>query len=142
MRRMLLMLGSGMLLAALSANAQYPDGRRGGYESNWQDRGRGYGGNVIERVLRDVDRAASYRDAARHEREHFDQARKNLTRFQDNWSRGKFDKDRLDGAIDDLHRLSGSDHLSRRDRDVLARDMEALRDFRESGGRANGYRRY
>jgi hypothetical protein len=142
MRRMLLLLGGGVLAAALGANAQYPYAGARPYNA-WQGRERGERGRdagLIDRVLRDLDRARSDREAERREHDRFDQARRNLLRFEDNWSRGRFDKDRLDGAIDDLHHLSNSNHLRGRDRDMLARDMQALRDFRASGGRYEGYR--
>jgi len=134
MKRMMLLLGAGVLLAAMGANAQYPGRGYGG------DRGRDNGRGLIDRVLRDLDRASSDREADRREHATFEQARHNLLRFEDNWSRGKFDKDRLDGAIDNLHHLSDSRHLRTGDREMLARDMEALRDYRASGGRYEGDR--
>jgi hypothetical protein len=140
MKRMTLLLGAGVLAAALGANAQYPYAGAQPYQA-FPGRDRSRDAGLIDRVLRDLDRARSDREAERHEHNRFDQARRNLLRFEDNWSRGRFDKDRLDGAIDDLHHLSASDHLRRRDRDILARDMQALRDFRASAGRYEGYRR-
>jgi hypothetical protein len=123
-----------VLLAGGVAQAQYRDryadyGRypdsRGGY---------GYGNGVVGRALSDLDRAASTRYADNHERKHFDQARKDLLRFQENSSRGKFDRDRLDGAIEHLSHLAGSDRVHPRDRQMLARDANELRSLRSSGG--------
>lgn len=92
----------------------------------------------FRKALSDLDRARSHVD--HHERGHFDNARRDLLIFQDHYSRGKFDKDRLDGAIDNIHHLVDSNRLSPRDRQILARDMDALRDFRASRGAYRGFR--
>lgn len=120
------LLGCGALLLAAAANAQFQRPWRGGPRAP----------DVIERVLDHLDRAHSYSHVDRHEQKHFEQARRDLLRFEDNWQRGRFDRDRLDGAIDNLHHLVGSDQVDRRDRMLLSRDMDALRDFRAGGGRS------
>jgi hypothetical protein len=136
---------SGIAAAALltvgAAQAQYRDryGNQNPYGNRGDNRygnggyGYNYGGNLVPRVLSDLDRAASARYADKHERKHFDQARKDLLRFQENGARGKFDRDRLDGAIDHLSHLANSDRLHPRDRQMLARDMQDLREFRSRG---------
>ena len=136
-------IAAAALLAAGAAQAQYRDRYGNSYpysnERRYADeRGRysgyGYGGGIVPQVLADLNRAASTRYADNHERKHFDQARKDLLRFQENSARGRFDRDRLDGAIDHLSHLANSDRVHPRDRQVLARDMYELREFRSRGG--------
>jgi hypothetical protein len=131
--RKALLLASALAVLAGCAGAQYrAPYNRGGYSSS---------ADLIGRVLSDLDRARSYARVDHHEREHFDQARRDLLIFRDHYYHGKFDKDRLDGAIDNLHHLVDADQVHPRDRQVLARDTEALRDFRASrGGYRDSYR--
>lgn len=141
MRRTVLCLG--VLLFAAGANAQWrPYDNDGGYHRD-DDYGRRRGGprgDVIERVLRDVDAAQSWGYRDHHARKRFEQIRKDLYRFQHNWERGRFDKDRLDSAIENLHHLVDSDRVDPRGRGMLERDMWDLRSFRENGGYYRGYR--
>jgi hypothetical protein len=151
MRHLLFRIGlaaSGALLLASCAGAQYGSYRnypyRGGgpYGDGYYDRGydRGYRGfDVIDRALGDLDRVqdSAWRGGHRGE---FDQARKDLIRFRENSMRGRFDRDRLDGAIEHMNRLAGSDRIAPRARDLLSRDVYALRDFRSRGAYSD--RRY
>ncbi len=102
-------------------------------DSYGQYRGRG-GIGVVQRAMSDLDRARSYRFVDGHERRHIESARHNLERFMVNWNRGRFDKDRLDGAIEDLNDLARADQVHPRERMMFARDRDALRDFRATGG--------
>ncbi len=100
-----------------------------------------YGRNsapLVGRVLADLDRARSYRFIDGHERKHLDQARKDLMRFESNWNRGRFDRDRLDGAIENIAHLVNSDQVHPRERQLLSRDMNALRSLRASRGEYRG----
>jgi hypothetical protein len=93
-------------------------------------------------VLNDLARSQSYRYAGNHDRRHYEKAREDLHRFQVNWSRGKFDKGRLDSAIDNLKHLAKSDRVHPRERQMFARDIEDLRWFRANRGYANARWRY
>jgi hypothetical protein len=129
-----LLLSSSIALLAGCAGAQYRDPyyrgpRPGSYSS----------GAVIGRVLSDLDSARSYFRVDGHERRHFDQARRDLLIFQDRYARGRFDKGRLDGAIENIRHLANSDQVHPRERRLLARDVEALRDFRASRGAYRGF---
>jgi hypothetical protein len=84
--------------------------------------------------MTDLDRARSYRRIDGHERRHFEQARRDLERFQANWYNGRWDNGRLDSAIGNIDHLVNSDQLSPRDREMLSRDLYALRDFRANRG--------
>src|SRR5512142_854177 len=98
------LLGSCGLLVTLTASAQtwgqgqYGQPRNDPYyrnnNPNYRDRGYGYGqygGDVIGRVMSDLNRAASRAYIDGHERRHFDEVAGNLQDFQARWARGKFD---------------------------------------------------
>jgi hypothetical protein len=123
-----LLLTSAVALLAGCAGAQYRDPYYRGPRQN----------GLIGRVLADLDSARSYARLNGYDRDHFDQARRDLLIFQDHYARGQFDKDRLDGAIENIHHLVDSNRVNPRDRRLLARDMEALRDFRASRGTYRG----
>jgi len=155
-----LLFGSGVLVFSVAANAQirgqdpyygqrddlyyrndpnrgyYPDQSRSGNDRY------GYGRNedsLIGRVLADLNMAASNARLDGHERRHFDGAARQLEQFEDRWARGKFDSGKLHEAIEDLEHLAKADRVSGRDREILARDLEDLRQFRSTRGRYSNY---
>ena len=96
--------------------------------------------SLIGRVLSDLAMAAGNARVDGHERKHFHEAAEKLQAFEDRWARGKFDRGQLDKAIQNLEHLVDADQVRGRDRDMLARDMEDLRQFRANGSRnTNGY---
>lgn len=99
------------------------------------------GPTPVERSMMDLQRAArNARYVDRHERRHFDRAMSELARFQDRWRQGRFDKGRLDKAIDNIKHLVNSRRLHPGDRRMLAADLASLRDFRARGGYPAAYR--
>jgi hypothetical protein len=105
----------------------------------------GYGRNtasLIGQVMSDIDRAASNARLDGHEARHFNEAVQKLQEFQSRWDRGKFDTGRLDKAIDNMQHLVNADRVHPRDRDILSRDLSALREFRSSGGQYGAYGDY
>jgi hypothetical protein len=111
------------------------------------DRGHGYGGgDPVNRAMADLQRASrGYGYMDHGDRKHVDSAIHNLQRFQANSGSGRFDKDRLDGAISDIQHLVDSNRVNGRDRQVLSNDLAALRAFRAnrgSGGYNGGRGRY
>lgn len=131
------------LLAVLAATSAVADDRwerNGRYERD-RDRGRDYRWNsgragsyniaIVDRTISDLRRVASRSRVDRHERNHFERALYHLDRFRHNYTRdGRFDTGRLNDAIEHLDDLSRAHQLHPRDREVLARDLYALRDFR------------
>ena len=101
-------------------------------------RGGRAGAGVLQRVMSNLSRSPSYRYVSNHDRNHYERARYDLQRFQVNWSRGRFDKGRLDSAIDNLKHLAKSDRVHPRERQMFARDIGDLRAFRASRGYTNG----
>jgi hypothetical protein len=132
-------------ILAVAAAAQWPSRQRDRDRDRdrYEDRDRDYrdsrygdyrGGRsgiaVVERALNDLQRNRSAGRVDGHERKHMEQARYDLIRFRENWSRGKFDKDRLDGAIENLADLARADQVHPRDRQMFARHRDNLREFR------------
>lgn len=91
-------------------------------------------GNVVDRALNNLNVAASNSRADGHERGHFNKAQQELSSFQSRWAQGQFDTGRLDNAVSAMEHLVNSDQVNSRDRSVLANDLAALRQFRNSGG--------
>ena len=145
--------GCGVLAMGLAANAQawgqdpyytprqdpYYRNRDGYIDDRYsQQRAYGYGRNqqfLIDRVMTDLNRAAERARLDGHERKHFDEVAGNLQEFEARWARGKFDTGKLDKAIHNLEHLAEANRVHGRDRDMLARDVEDLRQFRASRGR-------
>ena len=123
------------LIFSLSANAQVWR-----QDPNYRY---GYGQNpnaLIGRVMSDLDRAARSGYLDGHERHHFEEAARKLQEFQERWARGKFDNGKLDRAIENLQHLANADRVRGRDRQMLAQDADALRQFRATrGGYERGY---
>lgn len=59
---------------------------------------------------------------------------RHLSEFDRKMSRGRFDKDVLDTAIDDVNNVVKNNTLSPNDRDALNRDLQELRDMRARRG--------
>ena len=147
------LFGYGVLALGLAANAetwwQDPNytPRQDAYYRNRdsytddpysQQRAYGYRRNqqfLIDRVMTDLNRAAERARLDGHERKHFDEVAGNLQEFEARWARGKFDTGKLDKAIHNLEHLAEADRVHGRDRDMLAEDLEDLRQFRASRGR-------
>ena len=147
------LFGYGVLALGLAANAetwwQDPNytPRQDAYYRNRdsytddrysQQRAYGYRRNqqfLIDRVMTDLNRAAERARLDGHERKHFDEVAGNLQEFEARWARGKFDTGKLDKAIHNLEHLAEADRVRGRDRDMLAEDLEDLRQFRASRGR-------
>ena len=133
----------------------YPD--RGGYNNDdrysqqrgyYPDQGRygndryGYGGNqepLIGRVLSDLQRAAENARFDGRERKHFEEAARQLEQFEDRRMQGKFDDHKIHEAIEELDHLVKADRVDWRDRQILARDREELRQFSSSRRRYSNY---
>lgn len=96
---------------------------------------RGSSASAVERTLRDLERLDRRAFTDGHERKHVEKAREELFKFQERWRDGKFDSSRLDKAIDNLEHLSRAQQLHPGDRQMIAQDIQALQQFRSSGGR-------
>lgn len=124
-------------------NDRYGDYRDDGYgpwnRGNRRQGGYYGGGSPTARVQNDLARIQSYTRLDGHERDHISRAISELSRFEEQYQyNGKFDKGRLDRAIDSLNHLVSADQIRPRDREMLRNDRDMLRDFRSSGGYSNG----
>jgi hypothetical protein len=140
-----MILAGAALLGAVAVAQDYGGYRGRGrgddrYRDYYGDYGRSAyrGGSPVERAMSDLSRAASAGYADRHERGHIDHALRELSKFQDKWRRGKFDRHALDEATENMEHLARADALHPRARDIIARDLYELRDFR---GGDDPYRR-
>jgi len=88
---------------------------------------------LVARTLEDLRRAARLEQGSK-ERERYDNAGKHLSDFDREMSQGRFDKDRLDRAIDDVKNIVDHNTLAPRARDRVTRDLADLRTLRETRG--------
>ena len=135
-----------LILAAVTAAPVFPG--PGDERDDWryrqqQPRGgygdRGYGGStVVSRTIGDLERVGARAFVDGHESRHFDRALNELYAFQHRARDGRFDKGRLDRAIDNIKHLAGARQLPPRNRELLRRDLYELRQFRSGRGYARG----
>lgn len=86
---------------------------------------------AIDRTQNDLRRAEEFeRRHGGKEVERYTNAQKHLSDFDRNYSKGHFDKDKLDTAIDDLKNVVDHNTLSPEDRDALVADLRDLREVR------------
>ncbi|HZS09098.1 MAG TPA: hypothetical protein VFD58_29965 [Blastocatellia bacterium] len=93
--------------------------------------------DLVSRVQQDLRHAADFiqRSKDKDGRERFENAQKHLSEFDRALSKGKFDKDKLDEAIDDLKNVVEHNTLAGEDRDALTQDVRDLRQLRSDRGR-------
>ena len=87
--------------------------------------------DLVAKVQNDLQRAADFTRNNEKERERYHNVQNHLSEFDRELRRGKFDKDKLDGAIDDLKNVVKNNTLESHDRDALARDLSDLRTLRD-----------
>jgi hypothetical protein len=124
-----------LLLLALVAGSAWADDR---YDRHARSRASGiYGRNAdpVGLTLRDVQHVWSRSRVDGHERDHFRKVVDSLQRFQEESSRGRFDRGRLDRAIDNLEDLAQADQIHPQGRQLLRQRLYDLRSFREDGRR-------
>ncbi len=90
--------------------------------------------SLVSRVQNDLRRAERFTRPSEKEKERFYNAQRHLSQFDRDLSRGKFDKDKLDEAIDDVHNVVKNNTLSPGDRDTLEGDLRDLRELRARRG--------
>ena len=119
-------------------NRDYGYSRDTGYGYGYGNSGvysRG-GSNVLNQTMRDLQSAASRSRIDGHERNHFNRAMSELQQMSYR-SQGRIDTGRLNRVIEDLDHLSRADQIHPRDRQILARDRQALQSLGYNGGGYN-----
>jgi hypothetical protein len=91
---------------------------------------------LVDRVQKNLRRAEHFAPPSGKERERYHNAQHHLSQFDRKLSQGRFDKDKLDEAIDDVKNVVENNTLSPEGRDTLTRDLGDLRDLRRTRGAA------
>lgn len=86
--------------------------------------------DVVARVQSDLQRAAQSPAVHGKDRERYDNAMRHLSQFDRDLTRGKFDKGKLNTAIEDVKHVVENNTLAVEDRDALREDLARLRDLR------------
>ncbi len=90
-----------------------------------------YGGSPVDQTMSDLQGIARANGAySNRDRQRYDNALRHLGEFQDRLRRRQFDKDKLDQAISDVQNIVDNNRLDRRAKNVLWRDLGALRNMR------------
>jgi two-component SAPR family response regulator len=87
--------------------------------------------DLVAKVQNDLQRAADFTRTNEKERERYHNVQKKLSEFDADLRRGKFEKGKLDDAIDDLKNVVKENTLESHDRDELAKDLSDLRTLRD-----------
>jgi hypothetical protein len=88
--------------------------------------------DLVARVQSDLQRAAEFTRNNEKERERYHNVQNHLSEFDRELRRGKWEKDKLDQAIDDLKNVVKNNTLESHDRDALAADLSDLRTMRDT----------
>jgi hypothetical protein len=87
--------------------------------------------DLVARVQEDLERAANFTRENEKERNRYRDAQHHLSEFDGDLRAGKFDKGKLDAAIDKLKDIVKNNTLESHDRDALAKDLSDLRTLRD-----------
>jgi hypothetical protein len=90
--------------------------------------------DTVQRAQDDLIQVRGQGTRSDKERERLDNARKHLSDFDRNLSKNRFDKGRLDSAIDDVKNVVENNTLEAHDRDALSTDLADLRRIRAMHG--------
>lgn len=127
-------LAFGLLLGISSPSLQA--------QPRWQDFGRSYWNSrsyyspaPVSQTIRHLHQIAAYSSSTGRERKRFDNAIRSLYQFQDRYHRQRFDKDKLDQAIEDVQNIVNHNRLHPQARNLLWSDLGQLRGFRANRGR-------
>jgi hypothetical protein len=91
----------------------------------------GHARDLVARVQQDLEHAADFTRKNDKERERYKNVQHHLSEFDGDLRAGKFDKGKLDAAIDNLKDVVKSNTLESHDRDALAQDLSDLRTLKD-----------
>lgn len=89
--------------------------------------------SLVSRAQNDLAHARGLTHKGK-ERERFDNAQHSLSEFDKRLEKGKYDKDSLDGAVNDVKNVIEHNTLAPDDRDALTADLRDLRQLRDRNG--------
>ncbi|MBV8847244.1 MAG: hypothetical protein JO307_30915 [Bryobacterales bacterium] len=87
---------------------------------------------LVDRVHTDLNHAYSVWHFSDSDRDRLNHAEKELREFSATWSKGKFDKGKLDDAIGAVQHVLDENRLPAEARDALSDDVARLRRMREA----------
>ena len=124
------MLAFGLSIGVLAQDRDHDD------DSWYQSRDSYYHGEhwrarFFERVRDDVDRVQSTTFPISKDEYRLAKTKQELGELQEKMANGRYDERELDDVVGTLQKVVDSNKLSHRDRDMLADDLEHLRDYRE-----------
>jgi len=90
--------------------------------------------DTISRTQSDLQRAASFHRNSKKEQERYKNAQHHLSELDRHFAKGKFDKDTMDTAIEDIQNILDHNTLQSQDRDMLMQDINQLRSIRSNHG--------
>jgi hypothetical protein len=82
---------------------------------------------VIDRTQNDLRRAEEFERQKHKEISRYENAQKHLSDFDRDYTKGHFDKGKLDASINDLKNVVEHNTLNPQDRDALSADLRDLR---------------
>ena len=97
----------------------------------YSDRNTGGRGTWFRGYSEDLERAADFTRKNDKERERYKNVQHHLSEFDGDLRAGKFDKGKLDDAIDNLKDVVKNNTLESHDRDALAQDLSDLRTLKD-----------
>ena len=94
-------------------------------------RGEGWRARVFLHVKTDLEHVWSVNRAADTERKRIERTKDELTKMQADLEQGRWDNGLLNDCIDSIRKSANDDRLAPRDRQVLADDVNRLKDYQD-----------
>lgn len=116
------------MMAALAVSAIAQDWY---HDREERFRGEGWRPKVFLHVRTDLEHIWGVNRASDTERKRIERTKEELTKMQADLDRRRWDNGLLNDTIDSLRKSSNDDRLPRRDRDVLADDVNRLKDYQD-----------
>ena len=88
--------------------------------------------DLVAKVQTDLERAADFTRGKEKERSRYQSVQRKLSEFDRELKRGKFEKGKLDEAVEELKEVVKNNTLESHDRDSLSADLTALRILRDA----------
>ena len=124
------LLTAGVILAAFASSAAAQDwyhDRDARFHGDWRPQ-------LFLYVRQDVEHTRSGR-AADRERDRLKRTEEELTKMQADLDHGRWDNGILNDVIDSIRKSADDQRLSARDRDILADDVNRLKEFQDQHNR-------
>ena len=119
---------AGVLVAALAFSAVAQDWY---HDREERFRGEAWRPHIFMHVRTDLEHVWSAVRASDKERQRLDKTKQELTKIQGDFDQGRWDNGMLNDVIDSIQKSSSDERLAPRDRDVLADDVNRLKEFQD-----------